>query len=406
MVALKKGKLKRRLVLALDWLSEIAIKREETITDELNVLQAEHAYWKGAIKNEYMVERKKWNFYAPVWHSGQAIKALVLASQLVFIEEKKKYLVAAKNIAKFILKNQIWKEGSPEHGLIFSYEDLPGKITTSGMLEAADGLFILSEITGNEEYKNKTLAALEYCFNNLYIKGEGLFHDAYDYKNKTILDPYNNELVDGKDLPGRPLNDDSVYLKAYKITRDEKYKIVFWEIIDRLMKEENPPGNWIKYFPCNQRKGYIHPRHAFWWGVPFIRAYEETKDSNYLDIAIRCGEWYKKAVRVDGGLFRNTYLDYNTDSFGHATSGTACAAILWMELKKHAQKGEYNSYIRNSLVHCMNMQFTKPVDHNLLGCVLEKVLPPNGTDRNPYLIRDLATIFFIQAGVKYLDFYT
>ena len=94
------------------------------------------------------------------------------------------------------------------------------------------------------------------------------------------------------------------------------------------MKEENPPGNWIKYFPCNQRKGYIHPRHAFWWGVPFIRAYEETKDSNYLDIAIRCGEWYKKAVRVDGGLFRNTYLDYNTDSFGHATSGTACAAIL------------------------------------------------------------------------------
>ena len=187
------------------------------------------------------------------------------------------------------------------------------------------------------------------------------------------------------------------------MTQEERYRIIFWQVIERLIKEENPPGNWIKYFPCNEKKGYIHPRHAFWWGRPFIRAYEETGESKYLEVAIRAGEWYKKAVRVDGGLFRNTYVDFNTDSFGHATSGTACAAILWLELKEATGDKDYNAYIRNSLAYCMNMQFTKPGDSNLKGSVLEKVLPPQGSDKNPFFIRDLGTIFFIQAGVKFLN---
>ena len=389
--------------MALDWLSDIALKKEEKITDELNILNAEQPYWKGAIRNEYIIATKKWNFYAPVWHSSQALKALVLASQLDFIDNKSKYLNAAKEIASFLLRNQIWDENNHDHGLLLAFEDVPGKINTSGIFEAADGLFLLSEITKVELYKERILKALDYCIDNLYIKGEGLFHDSYDYKNKMICDPFNYEHINGKELPGRPLNDDSVFLKAYNLTNKEKYNEVFWEIIERLMKEENPPGNWIKYHPCNIRRGYIHPRHAFWWGRPFIRAYEETKKQEYLDVAIRTGEWYKKAVRADGGLFRNTYADFNTDSFGHATSGTACAAILWMELKEVTRDNDYNAYIRNSLVYCMNMQFKRVEDKNLLGCVLEKVLPPDGTDRNPYFIRDLGTIFFIQAGVKYLN---
>jgi hypothetical protein len=54
------------------------------------------------------------------------------------------------------------------------------------------------------------------------------------------------------------------------------------------------------------------------------------------------------------------------------------------------------------LSYCMRMQFTKPKDANLAGCVLEKVLPPDGTDTSPYHIRDLGTIFFVQAMAQYL----
>ncbi len=402
MVVVKKEKLKQRIKLALDWLSEIAQKKDEKINKatELNILKAQHQYWKGAIRSEYLVAEKKWNFYAPIWHSGQALKSLVLGSQLDFInnDDKNKYLNSAEEIANFTFNNQIWDEKNPDHGLILAYEDIPGKITTSGILEAAHGFFLLSEITNNNLYKNKILGALNFCAEKLYIKGKGLFHDSYDVKNREIADPYQRS---GSE-PGRPLNDDSMFLKAYKLTKDERYKIIFWEVIDKLIKEENPPGNWVKYFPCVEYKGDIHPRHAFWWGRPFIRAYNETKEKKYLEIAKRAGEWYKKAIRRDGGLFRRTYTDFNTDSFGHATSGAACAVILWLELKEITGTKEYNSLIRNSISYCMKMQFINPLDNNLLGCILEKVLPPNGTDRNPYFIRDLGTIFFIQAAVEYL----
>lgn len=33
----------------------------------------------------------------------------------------------------------------------------------------------------------------------------------------------------------------------------------------------------------------------------------------------------------------------------------------------------------------------------------EKVLPPDGTDRSPYSLRALASIFFVIAALKYLQ---
>jgi hypothetical protein len=49
------------------------------------------------------------------------------------------------------------------------------------------------------------------------------------------------------------------------------------------------------------------------------------------------------------------------------------------------------------------MEFKNPEDPNLKGAILEKVPPPiNDTDKSPYYIRDLGTIFFIQAVAKTL----
>ncbi len=43
MVTIRKGKLKPRIILALDWLSDIAQKKEVELTVENNVLRAEHS---------------------------------------------------------------------------------------------------------------------------------------------------------------------------------------------------------------------------------------------------------------------------------------------------------------------------------------------------------------------------
>ena len=49
------------------------------------------------------------------------------------------------------------------------------------------------------------------------------------------------------------------------------------------------------------------------------------------------------------------------------------------------------------------MQLLNCKDPNLQGVILEKVLPPDGTDNLPYYVRDLGTIFFIQAACEYLQ---
>ncbi|MEM2740391.1 MAG: hypothetical protein QXQ29_06290, partial [Candidatus Bathyarchaeia archaeon] len=105
-----------------------------------------------------------------------------------------------------------------------------------------------------------------------------------------------------------------------------------------------------------------------------------------------------------GGLFRDTFIDFSTPSFGHATSGIACTVILWLELTQILEDKRYIEPMRKALRFCISMQFRNPEDPNLRGAILEKVLPPiDGTDKSPYHIRDLGTIFFIQAVAKILS---
>jgi len=129
-----------------------------------------------------------------------------------------------------------------------------------------------------------------------------------------------------------------------------------------------------------------------------VDAWRDSRDTRWLDAACRSGEWYIKAQRNDGGLFRYTDLDFKTPSFDHATSGIQCAAILWLRLFQETGDARWLEPMRRALAYAMRLQFIEPSDANLKGCILEKVLPPDGTDRSPYHIRDLGTIFFIQAA--------
>jgi hypothetical protein len=115
-----------------------------------------------------------------------------------------------------------------------------------------------------------------------------------------------------------------------------------------------------------------------------------------------CG-WYTRALRRDGGLLRNTYTDFNTDSFGHATSGAAAALLMFLDRRDVLGDASAQGDVDRVLNHLLGMQFIEVRDPNLAGCVLEKVLPPNGSDASPYHIRDLGTIFFVQALSQWLS---
>ncbi|OGV53520.1 MAG: hypothetical protein A2017_15940 [Lentisphaerae bacterium GWF2_44_16] len=382
-------KLRERLRLACEWISDIAQVKSENDPVEKRHLQKK---WTGAVKGEYSVANSKWSFFCPVWHSGQAVKSLTMAYAIL---NEKKFLDAAVLGADFIKANTIPGETSDE-SLILAFEDHPDKVNTSAIMECMDGLLLLNAYT-NDAYRETFLKAAEWIVSHAWLKGKGLYRDLYDPGKKVFLE----KAYGGHE--GRPLLEDGVLLKAFKLSGKTIFRDAFFESTDRLLKDEYPEGNWLNYVPCRKETGTIHPRHAYWWGYPMFQAYKECGEKKYLDCALRSCRWYVKAQRKDGGLIRGTYLDFSTDSFGHATSGIAAAMSMFCDAMKISGTDEFLEPLAKALNYCMKMQFVNPQDKNLKGAILEKVLPPDGTDRSPYHIRDLGTIFFIQGASKILE---
>ena len=385
------------LRLGCSWLTDVAQMQSDELRDEKNSQRLRHDHWYGAIRGEYIAADRQWDFFCPIWHTGQAIKALVMAHRVLGDEV---LLTAAKRGAEFIGNNRISDPDRDDYGLILGFEDVGDGVNTSAVLESLDGLFYLSEATGDDTYRDWAIDALAWVARKMYLPGQGLFMDLF---STATWKPEPSHWANRQPYPGRPLIDDGVFLMGYRLTGNEGWRDLFYEVAERLLEEEEPAGNWIRFIPCNKATGYIHPRQAYWWGRPMLMAYSDSGDERYLECAKRSGRWYMKAQRRDGGLFRGTYIDFTTDSFGHATSGIACAAVLWLELYQITGEGMWLEPTGLALKHCLRMQFTNPTDPNLRGAVLEKVLPPDGTDRLPYRVRDLGTIFFCQAAALALE---
>lgn len=382
--------LSKSLVSACKWLTDIAQVKDNQPVGERGQ-KMDFKLWNGAIKGEYRVSTKEWDSFGPTWHTGQAVKALAMAASAL---DEPALLDAAKYSAEFIMANRA-QEGE-DAGIILAFEDFTDLVCTSGILETVDGLFVLAEATGEDKYNKAANDAVAWVINKTYIPEKRIFEDRYNYDKKVFSK---------RRIQGRPLLDDAVFITSWKLTGDEMFKKVAVEAAEMLLENEGPSGNWIKYIPCSIENQRIHPRHAYWWGMPMLEVYKATGDERFLQCFFRSVDWYKKALRKDGGFIRGTYSDFNTDSFGHATSGTACAVICFLKYYEHSKDEKIIEYIERGLDYCMKMQFTNPDDPNLQGTILEKVIYPEGSDRSPYYIRDLGTIFFIQAASMYLQIF-
>ncbi|OGV49869.1 MAG: hypothetical protein A2017_13415 [Lentisphaerae bacterium GWF2_44_16] len=384
---------------ACGWLADTAqIKNETLPPDVVNDRPYIYNSWKGAIKTQYSAADRKWTFMCPVWHSGQAVKALMKAYKITGNEN---LLESAKLAADFIFNSQVWDEKNPDHGLILAFEDFPDKINASAIIECLEGLMIMADFEKSEDKWQRIIAAAEFLIEKMYIQGMGVFMDVYDPAIHSCLK--NTPFKVKGNAGGRPLLDDAVFLKLYNKTGKTVFLEAHMQTAERLVRDQNPQGNWIDYGPCNVEGGSFHPRHTYWWGMPLLFTYNHAKDKKFLDAAISSAEFAEKSMREDGGWFRGYYLNGKTDSFGHATSGSACSAIFWMELYKVTGEKRWLLSAEKALSFCIKVQFTNPSDTNLKGAILEKILSPDGTDKSPYYLRDLGTIFFIQAAAEYIS---
>lgn len=392
---------------AANWLSDIAQIKVEGIPYECpRAAHMPQFSWQGAIKGEYDAAKKQWDMFCPVWHSGQAAGALLRAYQLTHDE---KYLNSAYAAADFVVAQQIKDKNSEDYGLIYAIEDYYDGVNTSAILESLNGLIELYRYSGNEIYYNAVVAAVAWVWKKAYV-GEGHFWDNYNiYSHEFMVPEWENTCkppIGYEKHIGRPLMDNAIFLKVGKLTGNKQYLDLFYEGIDYLLTHEVPSGTWNNYAPSKGQLGISHPRQSFWWGYPMAEAYAETHDERYYECLKRCGTWYLKAQRMDGGMFRNTDLEFNTPSFGQCTSGIACAALVWMALYQIDKEPKWVEACDKALEFNMNMQFIQPQDANLNGAILERTVEPNHTDASPYRLRDLASIFFIIAADTYIKVFS
>ena len=397
---------RQKLITAVDkacgWMAFVSQHREESLPPCSRSGRMLHKTWKGAFKGEYTARSKEWEMFCPIWHTGQGVAAL---ADGYLLTGKTEYLDSAKMGAEFILRERYSDPNHKHYGLIWGIEDYDDCLNTSATMECQKGLWALLKLTNDERYSQAIINQCAWIKKYAYLGG-GHMYDHFCLSNDTMWEhdrQLNGAPVDGKPArAGRPLAEDAVFLKAYQISGDESFKKIFYETVDYLCENEYPEGTWAQYPPCYIKSGKVHPRHSYWWGLPMYYAYLDSGDEKYYECMKRCGEWYLKGVRRDGGHFRGTYTDFSTDSFGHETSGALCASILWEHLHKLDKDPKWHEAAARSLNFAMGVQFIEPEDKNLKGAILEKVLHPEGSDSSPYHLRDLGTIFFVQAAAAYL----
>ena len=88
---------------------------------------------------------------------------------------------------------------------------------------------------------------------------------------------------------------------------------------------------------------------------------------------------------------------FQTTTFGQVTSGSACAAILRIELFQVTKDPALLPDIQKALAFVGESLVTNATDENMRGGVIEDSVDPGKCDASPYHLRDIAASFYMQA---------
>jgi len=361
----------------------------------------------GAMRNGYWVGLGRWDWFEPVWHSGQAALALLIAHRL---QRDKRHLQAAIRAGEYILRQQILAPGDlTRHGHIRGYIKPDEPLSnTSTFLEALVGLLELHQVTGDEKWLKAALDALDWTVRNAWLEREGLVLDCFDWKAGKFVRP-NRDCARvftpgqlrklGIKASARPLLDDSVFYRAYQLTRDAKYRRVFRSIADRLVRDQDRWGNWIEYIPCDPFAGRFHARHAWWWGYPLLDAHREFGQRKYLRAAMRAADWYARVLQRDGSMCYTNFTDGKMGSMlAVCGSATACAALFFHELVQDFGIKRYREPLDRCVTFLLTTQHGEQFpDKNVRGAFFEAWGGRPGMGAHVYQVRDIATCFAIRA---------
>jgi len=371
-----------------DWLAEVAqITRPDQPFE--NPKRYPHRDYDGSMRTEYDTRSRRWSLNGPCFHTGQAIRALLVAARRTGDE---RYRADALRGGAFLFRERIDEMGHPQRGLLLSLEQNDDEVNVQVTLEALSGLLDLYEATGEHAYLDMVSQNTDLLIDGAYLPGERLMRDHYSLAARAFIhDPEN-------DLPGRAMLDDAVLIRLADLTGEDRYRDVFLAMADRLLEEEGPAGTWLRFPPWRPAVGRIHNRKNWWWGYPLLAAFDATGERRYLDGAVRAADWYLNDQNLDGGLYYTPGPDGRHNSYGLCTSVVACGVLFWVDLWRRTGHQRYLDGISRGIGYLLAAQFAGDVpDPDVRGAFFEAPHPPDGSLAPGYQVRDLATIFGIRA---------
>ena len=382
------------LARASNWIVDSAqIHRDDQVFK--NPEKYPHGSFLGAMRTEYDTSSHLWTVNGPVFHSGQAIRALMTANRRTGVHRFKESALLA---GEFLMRERIDEPGHPHIGLLKSLEQNDDEINVQVTVEALSGLLELHAATNETRYLDAVIESADILMRDAYLPAERLMLDHYSLARRTFVGDDDNA------LPGRAMLDDAVFARLATITGDSRYGDVFLAMADRLLEVEDPAGTWIQFPPWKPAVGRIHNRKTWWWGWPLLAAFDLSADQRYLEGAVRAGDWYLRTQNLDGGLYYTPRPDEKHNSFGLCTSVVAVATIFWADLYRRTGAERYLDPIRRSVGYLLAAQFRDDVPDPDVRCALfESPKAPNGTLAPGFLVRDIAAIFAIRAWDAVLD---
>ncbi|MDQ4044232.1 MAG: hypothetical protein M3173_02130, partial [Chloroflexota bacterium] len=147
------------------WLAEVARVRSDADTfEDPRAYPVPDGGYLGAVRNEYDTKTRIWYLNGPVWHTGQAIVAVLIARRRSD-ENDASLLDAARAMGEYILRNIVTAPGDPNDGLMLSYEGDNVTANNQVTFETLPGLLDLSAATGDSSYAVGARQAADFVLN-------------------------------------------------------------------------------------------------------------------------------------------------------------------------------------------------------------------------------------------------
>lgn len=357
----------------------------------------------GESRCDYNLIEGKWYPYEPPWHTGQIINALVDAYK---VTKDTTYLHYAKKAGDWwcgllITNNPKFK------GMVNAiHGDYVSDIVFATVTDGTPGLFNLYRVTGIKKYAKIPTGAGKWMLKHMKVPGKPLFYDVVNPKTGKVLDEHSPFWAGKKkqtlDDVARPNNEGYLFKDMYDFTKNEKYKKIFLELCDGLVKLQGPDGLWMQFMPNDKATGMFHPRFNLWYAESLLEGYDMTHDKKYLEAAKKTLVTYKKAQRGDGTIYYDNYVDGSYGKSSITGSAVAFAGLLWIRLVKYGVGDEFKGNIEKSLHWILKNRFSlNHPDKNLRGAVINTRLR-HKHGKIWFTQRDVGTSF----GIRFLcDYY-